>query len=126
VNQWHLADQGIKQIMAARVGEISVHVAELSLSYLPPASKTRQLRSPACLQVIPVNRTMSSTTLILTGKNVLLPGNATPQPATIKIDKRSGKIIDVQVGYKVLGTTPDVKLIDAGDKFILPGLVEWV
>jgi allantoinase len=68
---------------------------------------------------------MSSTTLILTGKNVLLPGNDTPQPATIKIDKESGKIIDVRVGYKVQ-ETPDVNFINAGDKFILPGLVEWV
>ena len=67
--------------------------------------------------------------LFVTGKNVLLPGNDIPQPATLKIDVGSGKITDIQykhiVGSNFASELP-IKWIDAGDRFILPGLVEWV
>ena len=67
--------------------------------------------------------------LFVTGKNVLLPGSDIPQPATLKIDVGSGKITDIQykhiVGSNFASELP-IKWIDAGDRFILPGLVEWV
>jgi hypothetical protein len=70
---------------------------------------------------------MSSVTVVFTSKNVLLPDHAIPQPATIKIDKTSGKITNVQLGYRHnTENAPDEEWIDAGEKFILPGLVECV
>lgn len=67
--------------------------------------------------------------LFVTGNNVLLPGSDLPQPATLKIDVGSGKITDIQRKH-VIGSNFSselaIKWIDAGDRYILPGLVEWV
>ncbi|PSS34127.1 hypothetical protein PHLCEN_2v1837 [Hermanssonia centrifuga] len=64
---------------------------------------------------------------IFTGNNVLLPGAKQPQPATIVVDTVTGKIIDVKDGLSARDEFPvvqDSDWIDAGDKFILPGLVD--
>lgn len=62
---------------------------------------------------------------IFTGRNVLLPGCDDPKPATIIVDIATGKITDIQDAYLDRIQFPaDVTWIDAGDKYILPGLVE--
>ncbi|KZT23948.1 allantoinase [Neolentinus lepideus HHB14362 ss-1] len=64
---------------------------------------------------------------VFTGRNVLLPDHDTPVPATIHIDKSTGKIANIQPGvadkssYTHLG---DGDFIDAGSKLIIPGLVD--
>ncbi|TFK46625.1 allantoinase [Heliocybe sulcata] len=64
---------------------------------------------------------------VFTGQNVLLPGHDAPVPATIEIDKSTGKITEVKPGtagrasYSPLG---DGDFIDAGSKLIIPGLVD--
>jgi allantoinase len=69
--------------------------------------------------------------LICTGRNVLYEGAATPQPATISIDT-AGKIFEITPGYLTrdahnFGIDQDgIIWIDAGDKIVLPGLVECV
>lgn len=66
--------------------------------------------------------------LICSGSRVVLPGHEEPTPASIVIDKASGKIIQVIQGR----TTPDdfasetAEWIDAGNNIVLPGLVECV
>jgi allantoinase len=72
---------------------------------------------------------MTSTTLVLTGNNVVLPDYNTPRPATLIIDLTSGKIKHVYQGKGSSTVSDDntgTQRIDAGDKFILPGLVEYV
>ena len=59
-----------------------------------------------------------------TGNYVVLPGADQPTAATIVVDTQTGKIIDVQSGRRAAHELPDVELIDAGDRVILPGLVE--
>jgi allantoinase len=62
---------------------------------------------------------------IFTGKNVLLPDCDDPKPATITVDIATGKITDIRDGYLDRNQFPaDVTWIDAGDKYILPGLVD--
>jgi allantoinase len=64
---------------------------------------------------------------IFTGKNVLLPECDNPQPATIIVDTATGKITDIRDGCLDRNQFPadqDATWIDAGDKYILPGLVE--
>lgn len=66
---------------------------------------------------------------VLTGENVLLPGRDEPLPGTVKVDLTTGKIVDVLEGTRKLSDFPDVDgahFIDAGKKYILPGLVEYV
>ncbi|KAG2126288.1 hypothetical protein DEU56DRAFT_822638 [Suillus clintonianus] len=65
--------------------------------------------------------------LTVTGRNVLLPDFDLPRPATINIDLRTGKIIEILLGYigdKVCNKSGDLHFVDAGDKFVLPGLVD--
>ncbi|PPQ63996.1 hypothetical protein CVT24_009425 [Panaeolus cyanescens] len=71
--------------------------------------------------------------LVFSGNNVLLPGNDSLQKATIVVDTLSGKIIIIrpllptsleQLSNEFAPKT--VQWVDAGDKLILPGLVEQV
>ncbi|KAF5386109.1 hypothetical protein D9615_002251 [Tricholomella constricta] len=65
--------------------------------------------------------------LICTGRNVLLPGNPEPVPATITIHVLTGKIIDIAQTYQPRDAQPHddaIEWIDAGDNTVLPGLVD--
>lgn len=68
--------------------------------------------------------------LVCAGPKVLLPGNDDPTPASIIVDKSSGKILEVRQGQHTtqdLGLTGcSVEWIDAGNNVVLPGLVESV
>ncbi|KAF8444619.1 allantoinase [Boletus edulis BED1] len=69
---------------------------------------------------------MSTQYLKVTSKNVLLP-SGDPQPATITVDRTSGKIVSIDLCY--LGEDagkhqPNIEVIDAGEKHVLPGLVD--
>jgi allantoinase len=68
--------------------------------------------------------------LVCAGPKVLLPGSDNPSPASIVIDKGSGKISDVRRGRHTLQdlglTGSSVEWIDAGNNIVLPGLVESV
>ena len=67
-----------------------------------------------------------SKTRVYTGRNVVL-SNSPPQPATVIADAATGKITDILHKYSARSDFPDVgdnDWIDAGDKYILPGLVE--
>jgi allantoinase len=67
--------------------------------------------------------------LKVTSKNVLLPSGDL-RPATITVDRTLGKIVNVDLRY--LGDSedadrpidPNTHLLDAKEKYILPGLVE--
>lgn len=59
-----------------------------------------------------------------TSDNVALPGQGRLEPATIIVDVSTGKITDVIQSKRTQDELPDTELIDAGDRFILPGLVE--
>ncbi|KAI0074781.1 allantoinase [Panus rudis PR-1116 ss-1] len=64
---------------------------------------------------------------IFTGRNVLLPGSSTPVPALIKVDKSTGRIVEVQRGAVDKSHYPNVQdedWIDAGDSYLLPGQVD--
>jgi len=68
---------------------------------------------------------------VYTGNNVLLPGSQVPRPATVLISTKTGKIIDVREGRHVTGKAEaDIAdshhWTDVGDKYLLPGLVEYV
>jgi hypothetical protein len=74
---------------------------------------------------------------IYTGNNVLLPGSQVPRPATVLVSTKTGKIIDVREGRHVRADYADVitassdddddnRWTDVGDKYLLPGLVEYV
>ncbi|KAF8232196.1 allantoinase [Tricholoma matsutake] len=68
--------------------------------------------------------------LICTGRNVLYVGAAVPQPATITISTETGKITEILPSYQtrdILHNSTDeddITWIDAGDKVVLPGLVD--
>lgn len=67
--------------------------------------------------------------LVLTGNYILLPGNDSPRAATIEISSETGKITAVHNERRGRDAYPSIDAsawIDAGDKFILPGLVEYV
>jgi len=67
--------------------------------------------------------------LVCAGNKVLLPDNVDPIPATLVIDKVSGKIVDIKPGVHhrdSLGLADDVEYIDAGRLTVIPGLVEYV
>ncbi|KAG6375368.1 allantoinase [Boletus reticuloceps] len=69
---------------------------------------------------------MSTQYLKVTSKNVLLP-SGDPQPATITVDRTSGKIVSIDLCY--LGEDagkhqPNIEVIDVGEKHVLPGLVD--
>jgi hypothetical protein len=78
---------------------------------------------------------------VYTGNNVLLPGSQVPRPATVLLSTKTGKIIDVREGRHVRADYADVVIAsstasgsdddidrwtDVGDKYLLPGLVEYV
>ena len=76
---------------------------------------------------------------VYTGDNVLLPGSQVPRPATVLVSTKTGKIIDVQEGRHVRADYADIIAsdddsdnddrhcwTDVGDKYLLPGLVEYV
>ena len=66
-----------------------------------------------------------SSSIVLTSRNVILPGQHTPSPATIVVDKATGKIAAVSAGYgSRVEYAPDVHWVDARTNYILPGLVE--
>jgi allantoinase len=64
--------------------------------------------------------------LVCTGNNVLLPGETSLKAATLKINRDTGKIVEISLGRKDPHQESNVEWIDAGDKFVLPGLVECV
>jgi allantoinase len=71
---------------------------------------------------------------VYTGNNVLLPGYQVPRPATVLVSTKTGKIIDVREGRHVKADYADIptsgsdddRWTDVGDKYLLPGLVEYV
>ena len=69
-----------------------------------------------------------STRRIFTGRNVVL-ADGQPRPATLIVDAASGKITDVlphasaRTDFADVG---DAGWVDAGDHYILPGIVESV
>ncbi|KAG6897891.1 hypothetical protein C0992_009375 [Termitomyces sp. T32_za158] len=65
--------------------------------------------------------------LICTGRNVLLPDFSSPVPATFTVDLSTGKIMHIEHGHQPSGRhsdDPAVQWIDAGSKYVLPGLVD--
>jgi hypothetical protein len=68
---------------------------------------------------------------VYAGNNVLLPGSQVPRPATVLVSAKTGKIIDVREGRHARAdyagiASDDARWIDVGDKYLLPGLVEYV
>ena len=72
---------------------------------------------------------------VFTGNNVLLPGSQVPRPATVLVSTKTGKIVDVQEGRRIRedyadilasSSSDDDNWTDVGDKYLLPGLVEYV
>lgn len=61
---------------------------------------------------------------------MLLPGSQLPQPATILVSAETGKIVEVRAERLVRtdfpGITDDHWLEVDDDKYLLPGLVEYV
>lgn len=66
--------------------------------------------------------------LVLTSQNVLLPRHEEPVPATIQADPLTGKITAIDHGHTSQSQWPSdqFEYIDAGELYILPGLVEYV
>ena|SRR5882762_3113662 len=72
---------------------------------------------------------MSSDLLVFVGNHVLLPGSESPIPATIEVSKLTGKITGIHGQRRGKDSYPNVDFahwVDAGEQFILPGLVEYV
>lgn len=67
-------------------------------------------------------------TLIVSSNNVLLKGQKKPQPATFEVNLVTGKIDAVHEGKRdkneYYASTPDELWVDAGDLYVLPGLVD--
>ena len=68
---------------------------------------------------------------VYTGNNVLLPGSQVPRPATVLVSTKTGKIVDVREGQHVradylASSSDDDRWTDVRDKYLLPGLVEYV
>ncbi|KAG2138008.1 hypothetical protein DEU56DRAFT_945809 [Suillus clintonianus] len=61
---------------------------------------------------------------IVTSRNALLPGSNELQPATITVNIGTGKITDIQTVYAERSPGGETTFIDAGEKFVLPGLVD--
>ncbi|KAI0366095.1 allantoinase [Pilatotrama ljubarskyi] len=64
---------------------------------------------------------------VFVGRNVVL-GDGQPRPATVVADANTGKIVDILDGVTPHQSFPDAVdddgWLDAGDKYILPGLVD--
>ena len=76
---------------------------------------------------VDVDLIMSPTMLVFSSSNVLLPGRKSPTAATIVVDQLSGKITEIHERIVPQSEFPDIadsNWIDAGDDWILPGLVE--
>lgn len=73
---------------------------------------------------------MAASFVVCSAQRVLLPDYNEPTPATVVIDKHSGKIVQVRPGQltqQELGLPDrDVEWIEAGNNIVLPGLVECV
>ncbi|KAG8918934.1 hypothetical protein FRC01_001576 [Tulasnella sp. 417] len=67
-------------------------------------------------------------TLIVSSNNVLMKGQKNPRPATFEVNVGTGKIDAVYEGKRdkseYYASTPDELWIDAGDLYVLPGLVD--
>jgi allantoinase len=65
-------------------------------------------------------------TLVLTSRNVLLPNLKDPVPATIQADPGTGKITSIELSYTSASQwqSDSYDFVDAGDLYIIPGLVE--
>lgn len=66
---------------------------------------------------------------IFTGKAVLVSSSAPPRPATIEVYKPSGRVITVHNEWRSKASYPHVPAedyVDAGELYLLPGLVECV
>ncbi|KAI0066435.1 allantoinase [Artomyces pyxidatus] len=64
---------------------------------------------------------------VYTGSNVLLPESTTPQPATVEISKRTGKILAIHLERRSRQSYPglmDSQWTDVGESYLLPGLVD--
>ena len=67
--------------------------------------------------------------VVCSAQRVLLPDSNEPTPATIVIDRHSGKIIQVRPGRLTLQEIQldgNIEWIEAGNNIVLPGLVECV
>ena len=72
---------------------------------------------------------MLYSSILFTSDNVLLPGDELPQPATITVNTATGKITNIQPNRLQSPSSiiqDDVQIIDVGERYILPGLVEYV
>ena len=67
----------------------------------------------------------SSNQVVFHGSRVLLPDHDEPIEASIVVDTDKGTILSVIEG-PLSGIDDNVRVIDAGDNIILPGLVEYV
>lgn len=70
---------------------------------------------------------MASDILVFTSSNVLLPGSDHPKAATLEVDKATGRIKSLREQRADRSDYPHISedsWQDAGDKWILPGLVE--
>lgn len=66
---------------------------------------------------------------VLVSNSVFLPGREEPVPATVEIDRRLGVITAVHESRKDRDQYSDLSddnWHDYGDKWLLPGLVEYV
>ena len=77
--------------------------------------------------------TSMSQFLVCSSQCVLLPETDIPQPATVVVDISTGKITDIRLGtYSrsdltlYLPSNSEIAWVDAKDKIILPGLIEYV
>jgi hypothetical protein len=67
--------------------------------------------------------------VVCSGQRVLLPDNNEPTPATVVIDKHTGKIVQIRPGQlteEELRLEGNIEWIEAGNNIVLPGLVECV
>ena len=67
--------------------------------------------------------------VVCSAQRVLLPESNEPTPATVVIDKHSGKIIQIRSGqltHEELRLEGNIEWIEAGNNIVLPGLVECV
>jgi allantoinase len=67
--------------------------------------------------------------VVCSAQRMLLPDNNEPTPATIVVDKHSGKIIQVRLGQltrEEIRLDGNIEWIEAGNNIVLPGLVECV
>ena len=65
--------------------------------------------------------------IVFTSRQVLLPDATDPKPATIEVSRSTGKITRIVSGQAArFSYDASVDVIDAGERTILPGFVEYV